>query len=68
MLLASAWKRNWKWLLGVIVGAAVLKMLWSVAFGGEAGASVVKPALAGLVVCIVGISYFFRKIKRSAKR
>ena len=24
MLILSAWKRNWKWLLGVIVGAAVL--------------------------------------------
>lgn len=64
MLLVAAWKRNWKWLLGVIIGAAVLKSIWSVAFSGEAGMSILKPALFGLVVCIVGLSYFFKKHRR----
>ena len=44
MLLTAAWK-NWKWLLGVIIGAAVLKSVWSVAFSGEAGMSI--PACPG---------------------
>jgi len=57
MLLLSAWYRNWKWLLGVIIGAAVLKMAWSVVFSGEAGMSILKPALFGLVVCIAGLTY-----------
>ena len=61
MLLTAAWKRNWKWLLGVIIGAAVLKSIWSVAFSGEAGMSVLKPAILGLIICIGGVAYFFRK-------
>jgi len=67
MLLIAAWKRNWKWLLAVIVGAAVLKFVWSVAFSGKAGMSILKPALFGLIVCIGGLSYYFKKRKRTEK-
>lgn len=67
MLLTSAWKRNWKWLIGVIIGAAVLKFIWSIAFGGEAGMSVLKPALLGLIICIVGVGYLFRRHNRRNK-
>jgi predicted branched-subunit amino acid permease len=67
ILLIAAWKRNWKWLLGVIVGAAVLKFIWSIAFSGEAGMSILKPALLGLIVCICGLSYFFKKHRRTDK-
>ena len=65
MLLTAAWKRNWKWILGVVIGAAVLKFIWSVAFSGEAGMSILMPALAGLIICIGGLYYFFRKYKRT---
>ncbi len=67
MLIISSWKRNWKWLLGVVIGAAVLKFIWSIAFSGEAGMSILKPALTGLIVCIVGLYYFFKKHKRTDK-
>ena len=66
MLLTAAWRRNWKWLLGVIIGAAVLKIIWSVAFSGEAGMSILKPALLGLVVCIVGLSFYYKKYKQKS--
>lgn len=66
MLLISAWKRNWKWLLGVIVGAAVLKSAWSVVFSGEAGLSVLKPAILGLVVCVGVLGYVMKKHKGKA--
>lgn len=65
MLLTAAWKRNLKWLLGVVIGAAVLKIIWSIAFSGEAGMSILKPALIGLIVCIVGLYYYFKKHKRT---
>ncbi|HHW30114.1 MAG TPA: hypothetical protein GXX20_00320 [Clostridiaceae bacterium] len=67
MLLTAAWKRNWKWLLGVIIGAAVLKFIWSVVFSGEAGMTILKPALLGLIICIVGLGYFFKKHKQAVK-
>lgn len=63
ILLTAAWQRNWKWLLGVIIGAAVLKSLWSIAFSGEAGMSILKPALLGLIICIGGVGYFIKKQK-----
>lgn len=68
MLLSAAWKRNLKWLLGVIIGAAILKFAWSIVFSGEAGMSVLKPALFGLVVCTAVLSYFLIKYKRSYKK
>jgi protein-S-isoprenylcysteine O-methyltransferase Ste14 len=67
MLLTAAWKRNWRWLLGVIIGAAVLKIIWSVAFSGEAGMSILKPALLGLIICICGLGYYFKKHGRANK-
>ena len=67
MLIISAWKRNWKWVLGVIIGAAVLKFIWSIAFSGEAGMSILKPALIGLIVCIGGLYYFIKKYKPTDK-
>lgn len=69
MLLLAAWKRNWKWLLGVIIGAAVLKVIWSVVFSGEAGMSIIAPAIFGLVVCIAVLGFlYFRKHKKDKKR
>ena len=67
MLLTAAWKRNWKWLIGVIIGAAILKFIWSVAFSGEAGMSILKPALLGVIICIAGLGYYFKKHKGKGK-
>ncbi len=65
ILIASAWKRNLKWLLSAIIGAAALKILWSIAFSGEAGMSILMPAFIGLIVCIGILFYFFRKHKKA---
>jgi len=61
MLIIAAWKRNWKWLLVVVIGAAVLKILWSVVYSGEAGLSILKPAITGLIICIGGFYYYIKK-------
>ena len=57
-LIMAAWQRNWKLLLAVVVAAAVLKVLWSVIFSGDAGLSILKPAITGLVLCVAGIVYY----------
>lgn len=62
-LIAATWKRNWKIMIGIIVLAAVMKVLWSALFAGPDGLSIIKPAISGLVICVVGI-YFFIKQKR----
>lgn len=60
-LVIAAWKRNWRLLLGIVIAAAVLKVVWSVVFSGEAGMSILKPAITGLIICIGGIYYYKRK-------
>jgi hypothetical protein len=59
-LIIAAWKRNWKLLIGVVIAAAVLKIVWSVIFSGEAGMSILKPAITGLIICIGGIYYYIK--------
>ena len=56
----SSMEQKLKWLLAVIIGAAVLKLIWGIAFSGKAGISILKPALLGLIICICGLSYFLR--------
>ncbi len=63
MLIIAAWKRNWKWLLATVIGAAVLKIIWSIVFSGDAGLSILKPAIMGLIICIGGIYYYLKRHK-----
>lgn len=63
MLILAAWKRNWKSILGVVIGAAVLKVIWSVVFSGEVGLSILKPAILGLIICIVAFFFYLKKHK-----
>ncbi|MFC2620824.1 MAG: hypothetical protein ACFNYZ_06325 [Pauljensenia sp.] len=54
-LAAALWRRN-LWLgLAVMALIAIAKSLWSVAFAGEAGASVIVPAALGLLLCGGGL-------------
>jgi hypothetical protein len=45
----------------------LLKILWSVVFSGEAGISILKPAIAGLIVCI-GVFYYYIKRQNHKKK
>ena len=64
LLIASAWQRKWRLLLYTVVLAAFLKLLWSVESSGVSGWSVAKPALAGLVICVVFILITRRRDKK----
>lgn len=61
------WKRSLWFGLTVVVFMAVAKMIWSVAFGGDAGKSIFSPALIGLVICLVLIYIGFRKMEQKNK-
>jgi len=64
-LAAAFWKRSLWFGISVLIFIAVAKMVWSVAFGGGSGQSVIIPAVIGLAICIVFIIIGF---KRMAKR
>ncbi len=50
--LASAfWKRNWLYGLAVLNAATLLKVVWSVAFGGAVGWAALLPSVVTLAIC-----------------
>ncbi len=67
MLILSAWNRNWKWLIAVIIGSAVLKLIWSLLFGGETGMAILFPATIGLIACVGGFYLFYRRFGKNRK-
>lgn len=63
-LAVAFWKRSLWFGISVLVFIAVAKILWSLAFGGVSGNSVITPAVIGLVICIVCIFLGFRKLNK----
>ena len=49
-LAAAFWRRSWLWGLAVINAGTLLKVIWSVAFGGAAGWASLVPSLFTLAV------------------
>ena len=48
---AAFWKRNWLYGLGVLNAGTLLKVIWSVAFGGAIGWAALLPSLVTLAIC-----------------
>ena len=55
------WKRNIKFGIGVLIGIAVGKIIWSIVEGGASGAKVIIPAVVGLGICLAAIVWWYRK-------
>ena len=67
--LASAfWKRSWLWGLAVINAGTLLKVIWSVAFGGATGWGSLVPSLFTLAVTDAAILLAVRWLKRRRVR
>ena len=49
-LAAAFWRRSWLWGLAVLNAGTLLKVIWSVAFGGAAGWASLVPSLFTLAV------------------
>jgi hypothetical protein len=63
-LATAFWKRSWLWGLAVINAGTLLKVIWSVAFGGAAGWASLAPSLFTLAVTDAAIllaMYFMRR-------
>lgn len=58
------WKRSLIMGLGVVVLMATGKIIWSIYNAGEAGKSIIVPALVGLLLCVSLIYYGFKKLEK----
>lgn len=59
------WKRSLLMGLGVVVLMATGKIVWSIYNAGEAGRSILIPAIIGLVFCVILIYYGFRRLEKN---
>jgi hypothetical protein len=67
-LATAFWKRSWLWGLAVLNAGTLLKVIWSVAFGSEAGWASLAPSLFTLAVTDAAILLAARWLKRRRAR
>ena len=67
-LAAAFWKRSWLWGLAVLNAGTLLKVIWSVAFGGSVGWASLTPSLFTLAVTDAAIVIAARWSKRRRAR
>jgi hypothetical protein len=60
LLALSFWKRSWWWGVAVINLAALGKVAWGVAEGGQSGWAILIPALLGMLVCDAAVYFGVR--------
>ena len=68
VLAAAFWKRSWLWGLAVINAGTLLKVIWSVAFGGATGWASLAPSLFTLAVTDAAILLAMRFWGRHLER
>jgi hypothetical protein len=56
------WRRSWIGGFVLITAGTLLKVGWSLYFGGESGRTIVPPAAFGFVVCMVSLWYAYRRV------
>jgi hypothetical protein len=61
------WKRSLLIGLGVVVLMATGKITWSIQNAGEAGKSIIIPAVVGLVICSILIYFGFHFLNKKHK-
>ena len=65
-LIYATWKKNWKLLVSVILIGATLKVVHSVFFSGSGGTSIIKPAVTGAILCIIGVLFIKNRNKNNS--
>src|SRR5918998_3931621 len=67
-LAVAFWRRSWLWGLAVINAGTLLKVIWSVAFGGATGWASLVPSVFTLAVTDAAILLAMRWLKRRRAR
>ena len=54
-IIVSTWTKKWKSLLLILITTAILKIFNSYLLTGKSALSMLKPAAAGLIVCVIAV-------------
>ena len=54
-IIVSTWTKNWKLLLLILIATAILKIFNSYLLTGKSALSMLKPAVAGLIICMIAV-------------
>lgn len=65
LLALAFWKRNVWFGVAVLTLMAAGKVIWSIYNAGQAGASIVIPAVLGLMICIALIAFGYKRMNKS---
>ena len=60
-IIISTWTKNWKLLLVILIAAAFFKIFNSYLLTGKSALSMLKPAIAGLIVCVIAVFVLKKK-------
>jgi hypothetical protein len=66
-LATAFWRRSWVWGLVVLNAGTLLKIAWSVTFGGAAGWAAVPPSLVTLVIVNTVVVLVGRRLARRSR-
>jgi hypothetical protein len=67
-LAVAFWRRSWLWGLAVINAGTLLKVIWSVAFGGAVGWASLAPSIFTLAVTDATLLLAMRFLRRRRER
>ena len=60
-IIVSTWTKNWKLLLLILIATAILKIFNSYLLTGNSALSMLKPAVAGLIICMIAVFVLKKK-------
>ncbi|MFC2295632.1 MAG: hypothetical protein ACFNJI_08865, partial [Leptotrichia hongkongensis] len=60
-IIVSTLTKNWKLLLLILIAIAILKIFNSYLLTGNSALSMLKPAVAGLIVCMIAVFVLKKK-------
>ena len=57
LIVWATWLHSWKLVGCILVATAFLKIIWSYFDSGEAGLTIIAPALVGLMICLLIVAF-----------
>ena len=61
VIVRATWLHSWKLVGLILIITALSKIIWSYMDSGQAGLTIVVPALVGLMICLLALAFWQKK-------